>query len=276
MEKMIFDIKNHSVKQVIGTTPFKYEHALQEYIYYRPSLLALSNELKDVKILYDEQLQNNNRYDLVVSYNDDEMLVVAELKKDVIDDRAFRQLSGYLNKDESTGDVDKYEYGLLVGTAIEPNIVEKIENSKNIYAIVLLRFNDNESEYVHTTVYGPKVKDQKDYTKYTLRNLQGETKTDLGKGRLAYRVIESFIKANKECDYENVVKELGDVLKRGKIKIVDRKEDVENDPKLKVRYFRESIMCGDEEILITNQWGKGNIQGMIEKAKELGMTIELQ
>ena len=93
---------------------------------------------------------------------------------------------------------------------------------------------------------------------------------------MAYRVIESFIKANKECDYENVVKELGDVLKRGKIKIVDRKEDVENDPKLKVRYFRESIMCGDEEILITNQWGKGNIQGMIEKAKELGMTIELQ
>ena len=276
MEKMIFDIKNHSVKQIIGTTPFKYEHALQEYIYYRPGILALSSELKDVKILYDEKSQNQGRYDLVVSYNDDEMLVVAELKKDVIDCNAYKQLMKYLtsNESESTVEADKYEYGLLVGTSIEPAVVEKIEKGNNIYAIVLSRFNDNENEYVHTTVYGPKDKFQKDYTKYTLTNLQGDSIQGLGKGRLAYEVVKSYIEANQGKNLDDVKNEFNDVFNKGKITIVIQKSIVDNEPKLKVRYFSEPVICNGEEVLITNQWGVGNIDGMIKKAEKIGMVIE--
>ena len=69
------------------------------------------------------------------------------------------------------------------------------------------------------------------------------------------------------CYLSNIV-----VATYAKLQIII-KNDLGEDDKLRIRYFKDALTCADGEILICNQWGIGNIQGMIDKAKELGMKV---
>lgn len=269
----MFKITN-CLTEPIENVYFLYEHAMQEYIIFRPKLLALSDEMKEIEIESAEKVQANGRYDLVVNYTDADMLMIAELKKREIDIKAYDQLNNYLNAEQSKSEYEKFEYGLLVGSAINPEVIEKIYTSKkkNIYAIVLSRFSQGAQEYVSTTVYKPQ--DTKDYTKYTLTNLQGDIISKLGKGKLSYEIIKSYIKFKKNCTCENVQETFDNIINKGELKIV-RKNDLSEDNIQRIRYFKEPLQCSDCEVIVCNQWGKGNIEKMIKKATEvLGMTIE--
>ena len=65
----MFKITN-CLTEPIENVYFLYEHAMQEYIIYRPKLLALSDEMKEIEILCAEKVRANGRYDLVVTYTD--------------------------------------------------------------------------------------------------------------------------------------------------------------------------------------------------------------
>lgn len=141
--------------------------------------------MKNVEIKWVEKSTAGGRYDMVISYTDSETLMVVELKKGEINIDALNQLSGYLTNNESEENNEKYQYGLLVGTSISSEVKTIISKEKNIYAIVLSRFSQGAQEYVSTTVYKPQ--DTKDYTKYTLTNLQGDIISKLGKGKIVVR-----------------------------------------------------------------------------------------
>lgn len=268
----MFKITN-CLTEPIENVYFLYEHAMQEYIIYRPKLLALSDEMKEIEILCAEKVRANGRYDLVVTYIDADMQMIAELKKCEIDMKAYNQLNKYLNAEQSKSEDEKFEYGLLVGSAINPEVIEEIYKSKkkNIYAIVLSRFSQGAQEYVSTTVYKPQ--DTKDYTKYTLTNLQGEKIRNLGKGKLSYEIIKSYIRKDESRTCSDVQKEFVDIINRGTLEIV-RKNDLSEDNIKRIRYFKEPLQCSDCEVIVCNQWGKGNIDKMIDRATRLGMTIE--
>ena len=125
----MFKITN-CLTEPIENVYFLYEHAMQEYIIYRPKLLALSDEMKEIEILCAEKVGANGRYDLVVTYIDADMQMIAELKKCEIDMKAYNQLNNYLNAEQSKSEDEKFEYGLLVGSAINPEVIEKIYKSK--------------------------------------------------------------------------------------------------------------------------------------------------
>lgn len=269
----IFKITN-CLTEPIANVYFLYEHAMQEYIISRPKLLALSDKMKEIEIESAEKVQANGRYDLVVTYTDADMQMIAELKKGEIDKKAYNQLNNYLNAEQSKSEDEKFEYGLLVGSSINPEVIEMICKSKkkNIYAIVLSRFSQSAQEYVSTTVYKPQ--DTKDYTKYTLTNLQGEKIRNLGKGKLSYEIIKSYIREDESRTCSDVQKEFADILKRGTLEIV-RENNLPEDNILRIRYFKEPLQCSDCEVIICNQWGEGNIDKMIKKATgDLRMTIE--
>lgn len=271
----IFKITN-CLAEPIENVYFLYEHAMQEYIISRPKLLALSDKMKEIEIESAEKVQANGRYDLVVTYIDADMQIIAELKKGEIDIKAYNQLNNYLDTEQSESEDEKFEYGLLVGSAITPEVIEMIykSNKKNIYAIVLSRFSQGAQEYVSTTIYKPQdSKDSKDYTKYTLTNLQGEKIRNLGKGKLSYEIIKSYIRKDESRTCSDVQKEFVDIINRGTLEIV-RKNDLSEDNIQRIRYFKEPLQCSDCEVIVCNQWGKGNIDKMIDRATRLGMTIE--
>jgi|GEM_PF-1624666 len=271
METKVFKISN-LVTEEYNKTPFQYEHALQEYILLRPKLLRLSNQLYEPEITFSEKKTSKYRYDLVVNYNDADVTAIVELKRDKIDDKSVEQIEGYLT-DET---ILKPEIGILVGISISESAQTKVQASKNLYAIILDRFDLHEHEIVSTIIYSPLVVKNRDKTKYILHNLQGQVIPGLGKGRLMYEIIKSYIKMFPERTLQELKDIFPDKLAgrgtRSNMPIIHL-NDFNVEDSLRGRYFKESLNCNGEEILICNQWGIGNIDLMIKMAKNLGMKI---
>jgi hypothetical protein len=271
METMLFSVINQMVKPM-KKVPFLYEHALQEYILLRPELLTLSDDMKDIEILWAEKATVGSRYDLVISYKDADMQMIAEIKKGEIDMKAYGQICKYLSNEEyADRNSDKFQYGLLIGTSISTDVIKEIESSSNLYAIVISRFDDNNVENISTVIYKP-LHVNRDYTKYTLTDLQGNVKSNLGKGKLAYEIIRSYVQSQINPTCQQIQREFQEVLQRGSLKIViDNKSQLSD--KLQVRYFKTPIVHNNLEILVCNQWGITNIQNIIKIAKKMGMII---
>ncbi len=252
--------------------PFRFEHALQEYILLHPELLRLSDQLHEPEITFCEKSSQEFRYDLVVNYTDSDDTAIVELKKEEIDDDAISQIQKYLQAEKELAP----DFGILMGTSITKEAQDAIEKSKNLYAIVLNRFDLGEDEVVSTDIYYPQAPSSKDKTKYVLTNLQNKVIFPLGKGKLVYEIIKEYVSSHPLKTIEELQKEFPiELANRGpeaKLQIVI-KNDLEEENKLRIRYFKKPLLCADGEILICNQWGIGNIQGMIDKAKELGMKV---
>ena len=252
--------------------PFRFEHALQEYILLHPEFLRLSDQMHEPEITFYEKRSQEFRYDLVINYTDSDDTAIVELKKEEIDNDAICQIQKYLAAEKEL----EPDFGILLGTSITKQAQDKIEKSKNLYAIVLNRFDFGEIENVSTIIYAPK-ETVKDYTKYTLYNPSTNSSiTNLSKGKLVYEIIKEYVSSHPLKTIEELQKEFPiELANRGpeaKLQIVI-KNDLGEDDKLRIRYFKDPLTCADGEILICNQWGIGNIQGMIDKAKELGMKV---
>lgn len=274
MKKRIFNIQNHSCSQ-LQENPFLFEIAMEEYVIEHPEILWLSDDLSSPSVIGHEIAKERKRYDIVAQYGD--TTAVVEAKKGVLDKAALEQLLMYLELDN--GLEEPFEgnvIGILLGTSINSEIIQQVEKSTNLYAIVLSRFDAGNLESISTTIYEPKTSNR-DLTKYTLTDLQGNTIRNLGKGTLVYEIIRSYIEENPQINLPDLQKEFpkSSVGRRAKSsQEIVRRNDLSEDDNLYIRYFKKPLVCADGEFLVSNQWGIRNIQPMIDIAIKIGMTIK--
>ena len=116
--------------------PFRFEHTLQEFIVAHPSLLTLSDTMKEVEISWVEKKEKGRRYDIVAHFNDSGDTAVVELKRNKIDERALKQIKSYM----SASAQENFDCGILVGSSISPKTNEQlipliVNNSSAAFAI---------------------------------------------------------------------------------------------------------------------------------------------
>ena len=279
MSSRTFLITNQDCKMLLPN-PFLFELAMEEYIIEHPDILTLSEEYVSPQIGGYEVANKKKRYDIVVRYDSAETIAIVEIKKGKLDKKAYNQLFQYMELEakSSTPLVADNKIGILVGTEIDSALIPIVMNSKNIYAVVLNRYDYDKYETIHTTIFTPKTMLHRDYTRYTLTTKSGKTLSNLGKSRLVLEIIRAYIEETY-CTLTDLQEQFPQKLanrgKNSKMPIIREQALTPADASY-VRYFKEPLYCENKAIYICNQWGKGNIQGMIDKAKDLGMTITIQ
>lgn len=231
---------------------------------------------------------NLSRIDMIIK--NDEHIGILELKKGNINQDALNQVKNYLNNvetiisklvEEDLIDNDSFtpqnSFGLLVGTGIEDDVLKNILNENaetiKIYVIIIQQHKTENDQLFMTSnvLVKPKINPANanplDFTKYLYKD------KEYGKGRLVLAVIEDYI-----SDKKITIGELNEIFPReiqGSYHIAIKSLDVEESDRLKKRYFVNNpiTLSDNEEIVITNQWGIGNIQRFIDKAIELGYSI---
>lgn len=148
------------------------------------------------------------------------------------------------------------KHGKLVTKEIEHEIVSQTE--KNIPSI-------NKSRN------SPGNRKTKDHTQYKFNN------NFYGKGRLVLAIINDFVENNPQYSY----KELETLFYReiqGNVGVIGKyEEELEKYKNIthKRHFWNDSIsLKNGEKIVVSTEWGTGNINNFIQKAKELGYNIE--
>lgn len=278
MDHRSYRIVNKNCRMLLPN-PFLFELAMEEYIIEHPDVLTLSKEYTSPVIEDYEIAKTHKRYDIVARYEDSNTLAIIETKKGKLDMSAINQLKSYLAEDRKDPLVADKKIGVLVGTEIDSRTIENIEKSTNLFAIVLNRYNQDIDEIIHTTIYSPKKSIKRNYTKYTLTTKDNRVYTNLGKCRLVLEIIRAFIEEHPISLSELQREFPANLANRGKnskMLIVRDSVFLDEEENLRVRYFKETLHCSDSEIVVCNQWGKSNINKMIRKATDLGMTITIQ
>ena len=261
--------------------PFAFEHAMAGYILENPQILKLNDSsFGEVNIIGAEvPIGPDDRADIIVSYGGSLGMIVeaiVELKNVVADNGALYQLKRYLTKANKKN--NNYPIGVLVAPDFDYNVIKAIISSKNIYGIKISRYESDDEFIVMADVIYPKAK-EKDYTRYSLINLQKNTLWNLSKARLVWHIVDSYAHSKQNLSYNRLRKIFSDNLHtKSNYRSIHLIEEEKNVPdNLRCRYSRKSIVLDDGTgVLVSNQWGIDNIQGMIDKAQELGMTITTQ
>ena len=208
------------------------------------------------------------------------MMAVVELKNVSVNDAALTQLDGYLKTLITKKEEDASQWiGILVGSEVEDAVLRRIETDKTlnapIFVVELNRYFDNGNWFIFAKWHIPSYwnRTSKDYTKYVLNHVVGP----LGKGRLVHEVIKDYIAKNPGITFDDLQRVFPDSLrtqttKKVKNHVVALEEDVDAEDRY-ARYFKEALPCADGNVVVSSQWGIGNINNFIERAKELGYSI---
>lgn len=264
--------------------PFAFEHAMAGYILDNPQILKLNdNSYSEVRIKGVEvPIGTSGRADITVLYKDPsggiQAEAIIELKNVIANPRALKQLKQYLIKSQQSG--ENYSIGVLVAPDFELSVIQDIKQDKigNIYGIKISRYENDDEYIVVADIIYPESR-KKDYTRYLLENIQKITIENLSKARLVWNIIDSYIQSETNISYEKLKEIFSDDLQNrsgnSAIHLIEKEDKVPDN--LRSRYARKSIVLYDGTgVLVSNQWGIGNIDGMINKAKELGMQITIQ
>lgn len=113
-----------------------------------------------------------------------------------------------------------------------------------------------------------------DRSKYSFKNRL------YGKCRLVEAVVKDYIYYHNNITFEELKKQFPDKLQSEHTHITIAKYDVfreirDIDKSLSDRYFSDEIKLADEKIIRINRgWDKDNLPDFIQRANELGYTIE--
>lgn len=269
---------------LLSDLPFKTEAAMEAYLIENKEVLALDHQdYTNVDIIGCQLAFNDSRLDILAGYNQTSLAVI-EVKNKILDMAAYSQLEGYLTnwaqiyntqKDLITEymdlDPDKVGWsGILVGTSISPQLASLIDcngdaSSNNasrhpILAFVIKRLIDkNGNTYVITELYQPqRPRNGRDYTKYIYKN------SNYGKARLVLAVIKDYVQNKPGITFDGL-RDAFPLNLQGSITLplFRRLDEIGEDPKLSKRYFsryEDQIELNDKAtIVVTNQWGIGNI-----------------
>ena len=283
MKESLFIYSKNGEMVEVKTKPFIFELAMEGYIVDNSNLLSndalgLTNpEIKDT----EKVLPNATRTDIIVQYDND-MMAVVELKNVSVNDAALTQLDGYLKTLISKKEEDVSQWiGILVGPEVEDAVLRRIKTDKTlsvpIFVVELNRYFDNGNWFIFTKWHIPSYwnKTSKDYTKYVLNHVAGP----LGKGRLVHEVIKDYIAKHPGITFDDLQHVFPDSLrtqttKKVKNHVVALEEDVDVEDRY-ARYFKEALPCADGNVVVSSQWGIGNINNFIEHARILGYSINV-
>lgn len=217
-----------------------------------------------------------------------EYIGVVELKLGELSNVHLKQLEGYLlGKNqiiEQFPDIldknispDPKWIGLLVGSSIKPDLAEKISQGLIVFGVqiavlTIQRFRGkNGSIYITTDIYFKNNLINKDIRKYHFNN------SAYGKGRLVLAVFKQHINNNPAITFAELENDFPKITQGSSGVFFSENEArkiYENTGR--TRHFikpNELIKIQDETIAVSSQWGIGNIDKFISRAKELGYEI---
>lgn len=283
MKESLFIYSKNGEMVEVKTKQFIFELAMEGYIVDNPNLLSnitlglINPEIKDTEMV----LPNATRTDIILQYDND-MMAVVELKNVSVNDAALTQLDGYLKTLFTKKEEDVSQWiGILVGSEVEDAVLRRIETDKTlnapIFVVELNRYFDNGNWFIFTKWHIPSYwnKTSKDYTKYVLNHVAGP----LGKGRLVHEVIKDYIAKHPGITFGDLQRVFPDSLrtqstKKVKNHVVALEENVYAEDRY-ARYFKETLPCADGNVVVSSQWGIGNINNFIEHARrKLGYSID--
>lgn len=295
--QMYKHVSTNNIK--LSSVPFLRELTMEAYLIENPSVLSLDNDdFLDPDIIDCElSLKNgrdsknhDGRIDLLALYSQNTLGII-ELKIGELNETHLLQLEDYfkkknqiiechkdvIEKDESS---EAKWVGILVGSSINDKLKQKINNGyliENTYplaALIINRFRSEDNQlFVFTETYFRNVSRNFDRTKYKFENRV------YGKGRLVLAIIKKYVENNPEVLISEL-KYIFPLTLHGRREVFEPLIDAQNiyDTSGRKRHFlnQEDIICLNEniKIVVTSQWGIGNIENMIKKAKDLGFAIE--
>ncbi|QZT33063.1 hypothetical protein HUR95_12145 [Caldalkalibacillus thermarum TA2.A1] len=279
--------------------PFLRELSMESYLIENENILKLDeNDFSDVTIIDVElTLKNGRKYtdgriDILVQYGQDTFGVV-ELKLGTLTSLHLEQLEDYMQQKEqlyntyiktkANIDVEFKDInwvGVLVGSAISAELDEKlssgyqIDNNIPVAALTISRYRgeDNQIYVITDTIFNNKSRNF-DRTKFIYNGQK------YNKGRLVLAVLKDYVEENKPVSYAELRKAFPDNLQGSSGVFVTKEKalSIFERTGYKRYYIKddELIKLGDGSVIaVTTQWGKGNIYKFIERARELGITIE--
>ena len=284
-------------EEQLESFPFKRELSMESYLVENEGILALDNDsYSDVTIVQEEltlkqgrsSKDTDGRIDILATYSS-EYIGVVELKLGELNEIHLTQLEDYLLQkhqileqypdilDKSVSPEPKW-VGVLVGSSINPELANKISNGYitkcgvPISALLIQRFKgSNGGVYVTTDVFFKNNSSIKDTTKYTFNG------SSYGKGRLVLAIVKKFVEDNPSLTYSDLENTFHKNL-QGYGGVLATQHDAEQiySNTSRRRHFlkpQELIKLSDVTIAVSSQWGSGNIDNLISKAKELGYAI---
>ncbi len=283
-------------EEQLESFPFKRELSMESYLVENEGILALDNDtFSDVAIIQDEltlkqgrsSKDTDGRIDIILTYSN-EYIGVVELKLGELRDIHLKQLKDYLLKkhqiieqfpdilDSNISPEPKW-IGVLVGSSIKPELAEKISQGLTVFdvqiaALTIQRFRGkNGSIYVTTDIYFKNNSINKDIRKYHFNN------NSYGKGRLVLAILRQHINNNPSITFAELENDFPKIT-QGSLGVFcsenEAKKICENTGR--IRHFikpNELIKIQDEIIAVSSQWGIGNIDKFVSRAKELGYEI---
>jgi hypothetical protein len=274
--------------------PFWKELAMEAYLLENEEILKLDREnFNDVSILDAEialkygRKTGDGRVDILAKYGG-EYLGVVEIKLNEINELSLDQLQNYLDQKDQilkisdywTEDVSPKWVGVLVGTSINPVLQEKLMagyeyNGIPIAGLVIRRFRGENNEiFVISDTFFKYKYSSKDYSKFLFNG------KEYNKGRLVNAVINFYIERNPLVSYAELKKAFPDSI-QGHFGVFDlsaKAEDIYQRWGHKRHYINpdEFVRLSDETIATCTQWNPKNITNFINRARELGIKIEVR
>lgn len=279
--------------------PFKRELSMEAYLVENEGVLSLdSDTFSNVEII-ETQLplkkgrkskDTHGRIDILATYSQ-EYIAIVELKLGQLEEIHLKQLEDYLatEKDQILNqypdilDADLISspkwIGVLIGSSIEADLASQLVNGYStplgiqIAALTIQRFRSKEGNvYVTTDTYFGGKASSKDTSKYIFNGVK------LGKGRLVLEVIKQYIASHPEISYSELEKKFPQSCQgsRGVFATAENANEKYSTSGRKRHFLepQELIELSDCSIAVSSQWGIKNIGNFINKAKEIGFSIE--
>lgn len=286
---------------VLKEIPFKREFELQGYLIAHPELLSLAERNDDFKVkelIGVERKLKQGRVDMVVEYESGKIAIV-ELKRGevVMDD--YDQLNGYLNdvsKVKEWKSLQDYKrqnedfdelvskrnmFGVLVGRSFAAKVMESLRMSAKhgsiINGLTIRRYRADDNEYLMTEMISNFR--AKDYQKYLV-----EGYGPFGKGRMVLATIKAYVSKHRDVNYDSLTSEKlfpaklrGTRGKWGCISLLDAAKSHAEQTGRKRHFLDEDdviTLKDGTRIVVSSQWGIGNIDEFIKRATDIGVKIE--
>ena len=178
------------------------------------------------------------------------------------DEKSIENIRNYLQCLSFQNDFAKGDKIMAISTEERKIIEEFKKENKNLIEIVINSLDDID-DITKTKILSA----VRDNTKYSFNG-----KEDLAKNRTVLEIVKKY-KEDKNPSFDELKNAFPDKL-QGSSHVVMKKNDVRSN--LFRNYFiNEVIKLSDgTEVVVSNQWGKDNIDKLLKRANELGYTVE--
>ena len=281
--------------------PFQRELSMQAYLIENQDILRFDddhrNVFSDVEIIDDElslksgrkSKDTDGRIDILATYSQ-EYIAIVELKLGELNDSHLEQLEDYLKEKNKIPEIypDKLSkdllpnpkwIGVLVGASINPELEEKLikgyttgSDKVPIAALTVQRFRGSDGSVLVTTdTYFSPPAGRRDNTRYIF---EGKA---FGKSGLVLAIVKDYAAKNSEVTYSELTNAFPKTCQgaAGVIEELDKANEIARKGKRHFLNQADIIRIKDDvKVVVSNQWGIGNINRFIEQAKKLGYQID--